>query len=117
LCALWTKIKQLAHEVFNMQEAVRFIDDPQFDLPLEEQAQEQRNSMNQNDLTMEYIHMQYMMLHRMSTAYVDQCNHILGHIMDTYSSQLSDMQWRTLLTRLLHTNPIPQLEFKSNWKR
>jgi hypothetical protein len=144
LCALWTKNKQLAHEVFNMQEAVRdqsfecnvrslsesnarnsdtrkrspfFLDDPQFDLPLEEQTQQQRNHMNQNDLIMEYLHMQYMMLHRMSTAYVDQCNHILGHIMDTYSSELSDMQWRTLLTRLLHTKPIPQLEFKSYWKR
>jgi hypothetical protein len=74
LCSLWTKNKQLAHEVFNMQEAVRdqsfdcnvrslsesnanrkrssfFLDDPQFDLPLEEQTQEQRNRMNQNDIT------------------------------------------------------------------
>jgi hypothetical protein len=78
LCALWTENKQLAHEVFNMQEEVRnqtfdcnirsmselnasnsdnrkrspfFLHDPQFDLPLEEQTQEQRNRMNQNDIT------------------------------------------------------------------
>jgi hypothetical protein len=101
----------------NRKRSPFFLHDPQFDLPLEEQTQEQRNRMNQNDLTLEYIHMQYMMLHRMSTAYVDQCNHILGHIMDTYSSELSDMQWRTLLTRWLHTKPIPQLEFKANWKQ
>jgi hypothetical protein len=38
-----------------------------------------------------------MMLHRMSTAYVDQGNDILGHIMDTQSCQV---QWGTLFIRL-----------------
>jgi hypothetical protein len=137
LRALWSKNNQFAQELFNMQEQVRdqtfkcnvrslsenrkrppfLLDNTQFDLPSEEQTQEQRNRKTQNDLTMEYIHMQYMMLHRMSTAYVDQCNHILGNIMDTYAPELSGMQWRTLLTRLLHTKPIPQLECRAQWKR
>jgi hypothetical protein len=115
-----TNIRNLEESSNNATESARkrtpfFLDNPMFDLPPEEQTEAQRT--RKSNFTMEYIHTQYLLLHNMSKSYVEQSNNILNHIMDTYASELTALQWQTLMTRLMHAEPIPQMDLNGMWKR